>query len=37
MSDTTPTSNLDKTFSPADIEARLYDGWEKGGYFKPGR
>ncbi|MFT3671751.1 valine--tRNA ligase [Aestuariivirga sp.] len=28
---------LDKTFTPADIEARLYEGWEKGGYFKPGR
>jgi valyl-tRNA synthetase len=28
---------LDKTFSPADIETRLYTGWEEGGYFKPGR
>ncbi len=28
---------LDKTFTPADIETRLYEGWEKGGYFKPGR
>jgi valyl-tRNA synthetase len=28
---------LDKTFTPADIEARLYKGWEDGGYFKPGR
>jgi valyl-tRNA synthetase len=28
---------LDKTFSPADIEARLYEGWEKNGSFKPGR
>ena len=28
---------LDKTFSPADIETRLYKGWEEGGYFKPGR
>ncbi len=28
---------LDKTFTPADIETRLYKGWEEGGYFKPGR
>ena len=28
---------LDKTFIPAEMEARLYDEWEKGGYFKPGR
>jgi valyl-tRNA synthetase len=28
---------LDKTFSPAELEARLYKGWEEGGYFKPGR
>ncbi len=28
---------LDKTFSPAEIEARLYKGWEEGGFFKPGR
>ncbi len=35
--DPKPDSKLEKTFSPADIEARLYDGWEKGGYFKPGR
>ncbi len=28
---------LDKTFSPADIETRLYKGWEEGGFFKPGR
>ncbi|MCA0433951.1 MAG: valine--tRNA ligase [Proteobacteria bacterium] len=28
---------LEKTFTPAQIEARLYEGWEKGGYFKPGR
>jgi valyl-tRNA synthetase len=28
---------LDKTFSPQDIENRLYKGWEEGGYFKPGR
>jgi valyl-tRNA synthetase len=28
---------LEKTFAPADIEARLYKAWEEGGYFKPGR
>jgi valyl-tRNA synthetase len=28
---------LDKTFTPAAIEARLYKAWEEGGYFKPGR
>ena len=28
---------LEKTFIPAEIETRLYDEWEKGGYFKPGR
>ncbi len=28
---------LDKTFVPADIETRLYEGWEKAGSFKPGR
>jgi valyl-tRNA synthetase len=28
---------LDKTFTPAEIETRLYKGWEEGGYFKPGR
>ena len=28
---------LDKTFTPAEMEARLYEAWEKGGYFKPGR
>ncbi|MFN0191768.1 MAG: valine--tRNA ligase [Aestuariivirga sp.] len=28
---------LEKTFSPSEIESRLYEGWEKGGYFKPGR
>jgi valyl-tRNA synthetase len=28
---------LDKTFIPAEMEARLYDEWEKGGYFKAGR
>jgi valyl-tRNA synthetase len=28
---------LDKTFDPAELEARLYEGWEKGGFFKPGR
>jgi valyl-tRNA synthetase len=28
---------LDKTYIPAEMEARLYEEWEKGGYFKPGR
>jgi valyl-tRNA synthetase len=28
---------LEKTFTPAEIEARLYKAWEDGGYFKPGR
>ena len=29
--------SLDKTFVPAELEARLYKAWEEGGYFKPGR
>lgn len=28
---------LDKTYIPAEMETRLYEAWEKGGYFKPGR
>ncbi len=28
---------LDKTYSPADIETRLYEEWERLGFFKPGR
>ena len=28
---------LDTKFNPAEMEARLYEAWEKGGYFKPGR
>ncbi|MCF4165038.1 valine--tRNA ligase [Zavarzinia compransoris] len=28
---------LDKTYDPADIEPRLYEGWEKSGAFKAGR
>ncbi len=28
---------LDTKFNPAEMETRLYDAWEKGGYFKPGR
>ena len=28
---------LEKTFVPAELEARLYKAWEEGGYFKPGR
>ncbi|MCL4855083.1 MAG: class I tRNA ligase family protein, partial [Bryobacteraceae bacterium] len=27
---------LDKTFTPAEMEARLYAEWEKRGFFKPG-
>ena len=33
----TDSSQLDKNYSPNDIEARLYAEWEDGGYFKPGR
>ncbi|MDE2385836.1 MAG: valine--tRNA ligase [Alphaproteobacteria bacterium] len=28
---------LDKTFEPKEMEARLYQEWESGGYFKPGK
>src|SRR5215216_4631445 len=28
---------LDKTYSPAEMEARLYERWETGGCFKTGR
>ncbi len=28
---------LEKTYIPAEMEARLYEEWETGGYFKPGR
>ncbi|WP_119390999.1 valine--tRNA ligase [Taklimakanibacter lacteus] len=28
---------LEKTYIPAEMEARLYVEWEKGGFFKPGR
>jgi valyl-tRNA synthetase len=28
---------LDTKFVPAEMEARLYQQWEEGGYFKPGR
>jgi valyl-tRNA synthetase len=28
---------LDTKFNPAEMEARLYQQWEVGGYFKPGR
>ncbi len=28
---------LDTKFNPAEMEARLYEQWENGGYFKPGR
>ena len=26
---------MDKTFDPSSVEARLYQNWEKSGYFKP--
>ncbi len=28
---------LDTKFDPKEMEARLYEAWEEGGYFKPGR
>ncbi|MEO9166867.1 MAG: class I tRNA ligase family protein, partial [Aestuariivirga sp.] len=28
---------LDTKFDPKEMEARLYEAWESGGYFKPGR
>ncbi len=28
---------LDTKFNPSEMEARLYEQWENGGYFKPGR
>jgi len=28
---------LDKTFDPKEMESRLYQTWEDGGYFKPGK
>ncbi|MCA9240475.1 MAG: class I tRNA ligase family protein, partial [Planctomycetales bacterium] len=28
---------LDKTFTPSEMEARLYAEWERRGFFKPGR
>ena len=28
---------LEKTFTPSEMEQRLYEAWEQGGYFKPGR
>jgi valyl-tRNA synthetase len=28
---------LDKTYTPAEMEARLYAQWEDGGWFKPGK
>ena len=27
---------LEKTFTPAEMEARLYAEWEERGFFKPG-
>ena len=29
--------SLDTKFNPTEIESRLYEAWETGGYFKPGR
>ncbi len=29
--------SLEKTFAPAELEPRLYQQWEEGGHFKPGR
>ncbi len=28
---------LDKTFTPAEVEARIYEAWEDGGAFRAGR
>ena len=28
---------LEKTFTPSEMETRLYEEWEKRGLFKPGR
>ena len=28
---------IEKTFTPAEMESRLYDAWESHGFFKPGR
>src|SRR5690242_9547719 len=33
----TPPGTLDKTFRPAEIEARHYERWEKAGAFRHGR
>ncbi|NCU10887.1 MAG: valine--tRNA ligase [Sphingomonadaceae bacterium] len=37
MTDSTPSSELPKTFDPAGIEAKWYEHWEKGGLFRPER
>ncbi|HLA01816.1 MAG TPA: class I tRNA ligase family protein, partial [Aestuariivirga sp.] len=28
---------LEKTFTPSEMETRLYEEWESRGFFKPGR
>ena len=28
---------LEKTFTPSEMETRLYEEWEARGFFKPGR
>ena len=37
MTDTTPDTTLDKTFDPAQIEAKWYAHWEENGLFHPER
>ncbi len=37
MTDTTPESELPKTFDPAAIEAKWYEHWETNGLFRPER
>ena len=37
MTDTTPDSELPKTFDPAAIEAKWYEHWESKGLFRPER
>ncbi|MGE8141919.1 valine--tRNA ligase [Novosphingobium sp. NPDC080210] len=37
MTDTTPNSELPKTFDPAAIEAKWYEHWESKGLFRPER
>ncbi|MFP5396054.1 MAG: class I tRNA ligase family protein, partial [Alphaproteobacteria bacterium] len=37
MTDTTPETELPKTFDPAGLEAKWYEHWEKNGLFRPER